>query len=34
MRELTLAVLVGLSIGSVAIGADQGQTYRSITWEK
>jgi len=34
MRRLTLGVLIGLSIGSIAVGANKGKTYRSITWEK
>ena len=34
MRNLTLGVLVGLSICSIAMGADKGKTYRSITWDK
>jgi len=34
MRQLMLSVLVGLSICSLAAGADKGKTYRSITWEK
>ncbi|HYW77961.1 MAG TPA: hypothetical protein VE890_00220, partial [Thermoguttaceae bacterium] len=33
MRNLTLGLLVGLSICSVAMGADKGRTYRCITWE-
>ncbi len=34
MRNVTLAAVLGLSICSVAIGAEKGRTYRSITWEK
>ena len=34
MRQLTLSLLVGLSICAVAVGAEKGRTYRSITWEK
>ena len=33
-RRLLLGVLVGLSIGASATGADKGRTYRSITWDK
>jgi len=34
MKKLTSCLLIGLSICSIAIGARQGRTYRSITWDK
>ncbi len=34
MRKLTMGLLVGLSICFIAMGADKGKTYRSITWDK
>jgi hypothetical protein len=34
MRELTLGVLAGLSVCSLALAADEGRTYRSVTWDK
>lgn len=34
MRRLTLGMLVALAICSVAMGAEKGKKYRSITWEK
>ncbi len=34
MRRLLLAVLAGLSVCSIATGAEKGRTYRSITWDK
>ncbi len=34
MRQLTLGVLVGLSICSITVGAEKAKTYRNITWEK
>jgi len=34
VRRSLLGVLVGVSICSVALGADKGKKYRSITWDK
>lgn len=34
MRRLALALLVLLSAGSLAAGAEGGRTYRSVTWDK
>ena len=34
MRRLTLGMLVVLALCSVAMGAEKGKKYRSITWEK
>jgi polysaccharide biosynthesis protein PslG len=33
MRKSTLGVLVGLSICSIAAGADEGKPHRSVTWD-
>ncbi|NLX95018.1 MAG: glycoside hydrolase [Rhodopirellula sp.] len=33
MRKLALGALIGLSISSLVMGAPQGKTYRSLTWE-
>ncbi|TWT84995.1 hypothetical protein CA13_64770 [Planctomycetes bacterium CA13] len=34
MKVRTLSVLIGLTICCVTMGADQGKTYRSISWDK
>ncbi len=34
MRNISPTLLIVLSICSIAVGADTGRTYRSITWEK
>ena len=34
MKRVTMGMLVALAICSVAMGAEKGKKYRSITWEK